>query len=84
MSGTLGELRDDLDVEPHPPEPQAAPQADDADLVHLSLRTVGRHRLLTKAQEVVLAERIERAQAELLKALAALPAAVRSLTDRGA
>ncbi|MFL5938701.1 MAG: sigma-70 factor domain-containing protein, partial [Gaiellaceae bacterium] len=45
---------------PPPPPPQVAPQETTTDALQLFLREAGRHQLLTAAQEVGLAKRIER------------------------
>ena len=51
--------------EPPPPEPPPAPQLDSTtDALQLFLREAGRHQLLTAAQEVELAKRIERGDME--------------------
>jgi len=85
MALTFGDPNpfDDLvfqsEAEPKAPAPAAA---EDADLVRMYLRNIGRHKLLTKPEEVALAQRIERGQARLLTALARIPAAVRLLVTR--
>ncbi|MFL5933243.1 MAG: RNA polymerase sigma factor RpoD/SigA [Gaiellaceae bacterium] len=49
---------------PPPPPPQVAPQETTTDALQLFLRDAGRHPLLTAAQEVGLAKRIERGDME--------------------
>ena len=85
MALTFGDPHtlDDTPFEAEPSPRDLAPAAtDDADLVRIYLRNIGRHRLLTKAEEVALAERIERGQARLLEALIGIPAAVHTLLAR--
>jgi RNA polymerase primary sigma factor len=50
--------------EPAPPPPQAAPQETTTDALQLFLREAGRHQLLTAPQEVELAKKIERGDAQ--------------------
>ena len=55
----------DVPVEPRTPPPVAAtPVESTTDALQLFLREAGRHRLLTAAQEVALAKRIERGDAD--------------------
>jgi RNA polymerase primary sigma factor len=58
---------------------------DDVDLVRMYLQHIGRRRLLKAHEEVILGERIERGQREVLCALAEIPSAMQtlmSLADR--
>ncbi len=87
MALTFGDPHtlDDPPFEAEPsPRDRAPAVTDDADLVRIYLRNIGRHRLLTKPEEVALAERIERGQAHLLQALIRIPAAVHALMTRAA
>ena len=52
---------------------------EDIDLVRMYLSHIGRHRLLTAAQEQEIGLRIEQARAQLLTTLARIPCAVRTL-----
>jgi RNA polymerase primary sigma factor len=52
---------------------------DDVDLVRLYLQHIGRRRLLKAHEEVIIGERIERAQREVLSALADVPPAMQTL-----
>ena len=54
----------EVPVEAPPPPVVAAPLESTTDALQLFLREAGRHRLLTAAQEVTLAKRIERGDAE--------------------
>jgi RNA polymerase primary sigma factor len=55
---------------------EASSLAADADPVRVYLRHIGRTRLLTAAEEIAIAEEIERARNELLASLAEVPEAV--------
>jgi len=59
--------------------PEDAVRREDADLVRLYLTQVGRRPLLTPAEEKQIGERLDRARAALLGALAALPCVVDNL-----
>jgi RNA polymerase primary sigma factor len=52
---------------------------EDVDLVRLYLQHIGRRRLLKAHEEVILGERIERGQREVLSALASVPSAMQAL-----
>ncbi|MGZ4317594.1 MAG: sigma-70 factor domain-containing protein, partial [Gaiellaceae bacterium] len=54
------ELVDEPEKEPAPPPPPAQPAETTTDALQLFLRQAGRHALLTAAQEVELAKKIER------------------------
>jgi RNA polymerase primary sigma factor len=55
-------LEEDREREPPPPPPVTAPLESTTDALQLFLRETGRHPLLTAAQEVELAKRIERGE----------------------
>ena len=52
---------------------------DDVDLVRMYLQHIGRRRLLKAHEEVIIGERIERAQRDVLAALADVPSAIQTL-----
>jgi RNA polymerase primary sigma factor len=54
---------------------------DDVDLVRVYLQHIGRRRLLKAHEEVILGERIERGQREVLGAFADVPAAMQTLVS---
>ncbi len=62
-------------------EDDADPAVADSDPVRVYLRHIGRTRLLTAAEEVQIAEQIERARNELLASLAGVPDAVDCLVS---
>src|SRR6187431_98592 len=64
---------EETDEQAEEEEPEAAGPADE-DLVRLYLRNIGKRKLLTAADERVIGARMERSRAELLVALADLPA----------
>jgi RNA polymerase primary sigma factor len=72
---------DDFDAEELQKEqPAAGPLGhEDVDLVRVYLQHIGKRKLLKKQQEVEIGERIEKAGAELLARLAAVPAALQTL-----
>ena len=53
------------------------------DLVHLYFREIGRIRLLTREQEIEIGRRIEAAQSDARRALAAIPMALAALQEIG-
>jgi RNA polymerase primary sigma factor len=69
------------DEEAEQEEEEAAPLADreELDLVRLYLRHIGKRKLLKAQEEVVIGQRIEDAQRDLLLALAEIPGAVNTL-----
>jgi RNA polymerase primary sigma factor len=72
--------------EPDPDEDESESFAgtlgrDDVDLVRVYLQHIGRRRLLKAHEEVILGERIERGQREVLGALADVPAAMQTLVS---
>ena len=79
--------RDEYEREEEEPERpiQADVSREDVDLVRVYLQHIGKRKLLKAHEEVVIGERIERAQKELLGALADIPGAMQtfiSLADR--
>ena len=57
----------------------AAAHRDEVDLVRVYLQHIGRRKLLKKHEEVAIAERIEKAQRDLVVAFGDIPAAVQTL-----
>src|SRR5688572_23723105 len=58
---------------------QAGVSRDDVDLVRMYLQHIGKRKLLKAHQEVEIGERIEKAQKDLLSAMADIPGAVQTL-----
>jgi RNA polymerase primary sigma factor len=71
------DLQDEETLEPS----EASLGREDVDLVRLYLQHIGRRRLLKAHEEVILGERIERGQRQVLAALADVPAALQTLTS---
>jgi RNA polymerase primary sigma factor len=79
-------VRDDFEPEEEPEQPlQSHVSREDVDLVRVYLQHIGKRKLLKAHEEVVLGERIERAQKDLLRALTDIPGAMQTfiaLADR--
>jgi RNA polymerase primary sigma factor len=72
--------RDDFEPEAEEEQPlQAGVSREDVDLVRVYLQHIGKRKLLKAHQEVEIGERIERAQRDLLAALADIPGAAQTL-----
>jgi RNA polymerase primary sigma factor len=72
--------RHDLDETEEEEQPlQAGVSREDVDLVRIYLQHIGKRKLLKAHQEVEIGERIERAQRDLLAAMADIPGAVQTL-----
>ena len=72
--------RDDFDEVEEEEQPlQAGVSREDVDLVRVYLQHIGKRKLLKAHQEVEIGERIERAQHDLVAALADIPGAVQTL-----
>jgi RNA polymerase sigma factor (sigma-70 family) len=59
--------------------PDASIPREDIDIVRVYLQHIGKRRLLKHREEIALGERIEKAQSDLVAALAAIPGAVQTL-----
>jgi len=68
-----------LDEEEEARAAEVEPNREDIDLVRMYLQHIGKRKLLKAHEEVALGERIEKAQRELVAALADIPGAVQSL-----
>src|SRR5256712_7522713 len=64
----------------HEPADTSLPH-DEVDLVRVYLQHIGKRKLLKQHEEVAIGERIERAQADLVKRLAEVPGALQSLVS---
>src|SRR5688572_12340393 len=72
--------RDDFEEEADEEQPlQAGVSREDVDLVRVYLQHIGKRKLLKAHQEVEIGERIEKAQKDLLAAMADIPGAVQTL-----
>ena len=76
LAAEAADLTDD-DAEEQPLE--AGATREDVDLVRVYLQHIGKRKLLKAHQEVEIGERIERAQKDLLAAMADIPGAVQTL-----
>lgn len=76
------EADEDSEVEASAGDERATPAGrEDGDLVRKYLREVGRHPLLTAAQEAEIGARMDRARADLVGALSGFPCAIHTLTE---